>query len=243
MIKFRETSEIVNIDNIYDINDEAIYASRRIVGCEYELLIGTYVAFEVVKDYEHRICCFSRYTTSSKIKTNLELPSEYINGEVYYTGEFDKIGFGAEIPYYWYKIYWDEENKIIKYEFDEQHDDFEKVCVKINNGTYLSIANGDITNIWLSYKKGLTYEDTYPVKLEEILPNFLIREEKKIIREKIRNNDLSTWENNFDNLVCRINENEIYINDDKYDIVYNVNDLEKIEIFVKDETKKSNIKY
>ncbi len=47
---------------------------------------------------------------------------------------------------------------------------------------------------------------------------------KEFYKEKIKNNDLELWGNNFDENIYQLEENKYYINDKEFDIFYEISD-------------------
>lgn len=57
------------------------------------------------------------------------------------------------------------------------------------------------------------------------------------IRKKIKNNQLEEWKNNFEDKIYKVSDTERYIDDERYDIFYDINDLDNITFYKKKSAK------
>ncbi len=71
------------------------------------------------------------------------------------------------------------------------------------------------------------------LEVDKILPEIYKRIEIDYINWQVKNNKLEKWKNNFEEKVYEVSETERFIDDEEYDIFYNINNLEEIKIVEK----------
>ncbi|MFV0424404.1 MAG: hypothetical protein ACK5K7_02385 [Bacilli bacterium] len=70
-------------------------------------------------------------------------------------------------------------------------------------------------------------------KFEKELPEINQRIEIDYIQWKVKNGKFEEWQNNFDDKIIELSDTERFIDDDNYDIFYDINDLDNIKVVKK----------
>ncbi|MFV0424403.1 MAG: hypothetical protein ACK5K7_02380 [Bacilli bacterium] len=70
-------------------------------------------------------------------------------------------------------------------------------------------------------------------KFEKELPEINQRIDIDYIRWKVKNGQIEEWQNNFTDKIVELSDTERFIDDDNYDIFYDINDLDNIKVVKK----------